>query len=226
MLKSLIKVRLASLAAAMMKTGKSDKKGVTKGKIVLFGLLYLYVMVVFAFLFGTMFISIAQPFAAQGLGWVYFTLYAIISFALMAFGSAAVAKSQIFDAKDNDLLLSMPIPPSYILISRMSVLCILNFFYQLVVLIPAAVVWGITVGFSVLSFVSFILISLGVLLFATALSLLLGWLIALASRKAGNKTLVAVLFSFAFLAVYMYFVSSSQKYIMILAENGAAVAGD
>lgn len=224
MFKALMKVRLASLLNMFMRGSKNGKGKASKGKIIGFALLYLYVLVVFGIMFGGMFATVAVPFHEQGVSWLYFALYSILSLALMVFGSTAIAKTQIFDAKDNDLLLSMPIPPSYILASRMSLLVILNFVYQLTVLIPAAVVWALMIGFSFVGLISFILLTLGLLLFSTALALLLGWVIALVSRKSGKKTLITMIFSLGFLAVYMYVCMSAQNYIGLLAQSGESLA--
>lgn len=225
MFKALMKIRLASLANMFMRGTKKNGKGkASKGKIIAFSLLYIYVLVVFGMMFGGMFASIAIPFYTQGVGWLYFALYSILSLALMVFGSTAIAKTQIFDAKDNDLLLSMPIPPSYILMSRMSLLVIINFIYQLTVFIPAVVVWAVVIGFSVVGFISFILLTIGLLLFSTSLAILLGWLIALVSRKSGRKTLITMIFSLGFLAVYMYFCMSAQNLIGLIATSGESLA--
>lgn len=223
MFKALLKTRMLYFFSAMVR-GKSGKKGLTVGKIVLIVLLYVYLMLVFGILFGSLFASVAVPFYTQGISWMYFAIYALISFAIMLFGSSALAKTQLFDAKDNDLLLSMPIPPRIILLSRISFLVIVNLFYQLVVSVPAALAWGIFIGFKISEFVRFVVITLLLILFSTALSLFLGWLIALASSRAKNKTLISVLFTLAFLAVYFYFYSSAQKYVMMLAQNGEEIA--
>ncbi len=206
--------------------GKSAraKKGISKGKIVLLSILYIYVLLVFGFLFGTMFMELTA-FDTMGAGWVYFVIYAIISFVLMIMGSAAIAKTQIFDAKDNDLLLSMPIPPIYIIISRILSLLVVNLVYFLMVLIPAAIVWAVSVGFSALGAVAFIVLSVGLLLLSTAMGVFMGWVIALLSRKAKSKTLISVIFTLGFLAVYFYLYTSAQKYLELIIQNGAVISG-
>ena len=224
MLKHLVKIKLLGLLGSMGGKSARAKKGVSKGKLVLLAILYIYVLVVFGFLFGAMFMGLTA-FNAMGAGWVYFAIYAIVSFVLMIIGSAAIAKTQIFDAKDNDLLLSMPIPPMYIIISRILSLLVVNLAYFLSVLVPAIIVWAITVGFSVLGVIAFIILSAGLLLLSTAMGVLMGWVIALISRKAKSKTLITVIFTLGFLAVYFYFYASAQKYLELIIQNGAVIAG-
>lgn len=227
MLKQLVKIKLLGLLGSMATKSSganAKKKKASKGKFVLLAILYIYVLVVFGFLFGMMF-SQLTVFNDIGAGWVYFALYAIISFVLMIIGSAAIAKAQLFDAKDNDLLLSMPIPPSYIIISRVLSLVVMNFAYFLSVLIPAVLMWAIYVGFSVMGVIAFILLSLGLLLLSTAMGVLMGWVIALLSRRAKSKTLISIIFTLGFLAVYFYFYTSAQKYLELIVQNGAEIAG-
>ncbi len=224
MLKQLVKIKLLGLLGSMGGKSARAKKGISKGKLVLLAILYVYVLVVFGFLFGSMF-SQLTVFNEAGIGWMYFAIYAIISFVLMIIGSAAIAKAQIFDAKDNDLLLSMPIPSSYIIISRILTLVVMNFAYFLSVLIPAVIVWAAHVGFGVLGAIAFIILSAGLLLLSTAMGVLMGWVIALISRKAKSKTLISVIFTLGFLAVYFYFYTSAQKYLELIVQNGAVIAG-
>lgn len=225
MLKQLIKIRFLGLLNMMgKKSAKSGKKGSTTGRIILMSVLYIYVMVVFGFVFGAFFMQLAA-FEDMGFGWVYFSLYAAIAFVLMLVGSAAIAKTQIFDAKDNDLLLSMPISPLLIIISRVMMLLITNLLYFLSVLIPACAVWAVTNGFSIIGLISFIVLSAALWLFSTACGVFMGWVIALISRRARNKTLVTVIFTLAFLAIYFYFYASAQKVVAIIIQNGADIAG-
>lgn len=204
------------------RNNKKKKKNST-GTMILMAVLYIYVMVVFGFIFGSFF-SQLTVFEEMGFGWAYFAFYAIMSFALMLIGSAAIAKSQIFDAKDNDLLLSMPIKPSLIIISRVMMLLITNLLYLLAVLIPAAIVWAMSIGFNAVGLIFFIVLSTALWLFSTACGVLMGWVIALVSRKASNKTLVTVIFTLAFLGIYIYFYTSAQKFVALIIQNGEVIS--
>ncbi|HBD86238.1 MAG TPA: hypothetical protein DC001_02285, partial [Clostridiales bacterium] len=101
----------------------------------------LYVIGCFFFMFGGMFSALCRPLVSFGLGWLYFALAAIMSVTLCFIGSVFTAQQQLFSARDNDLLLAMPIPPAYILGSRMIMLLVLNFLMGLLVIAPAGVVY-------------------------------------------------------------------------------------
>ena len=56
-------------------------------------------------------------------------------------GSVFTAQTQLYNARDNEMLLAMPIPSAAILGSRMIMLLLLNYFYEAIVAIPAIAVW-------------------------------------------------------------------------------------
>lgn len=56
----------------------------------------------------------------------------------------------LYAARDNEFLLSLPIPPGTILLARMTGLYLLTLFFQVLVLLPAGIVYaryaGLTAG--------------------------------------------------------------------------------
>ena len=224
MLKTLLRVRMAALLAAF--TGQSRKrKSQTKGKAAGYAILMLYCFCAFVFLFYTSFSQFAAAFFPAGLGWLYFAMFAIMAFALMFIGSVFTAKSQLFEAKDNELLLSMPVPPGMILLSRMAALLAMNFVLELVVALPVFVSWlqyGETSGTGITAFV---VIVLALPLFSLAVSCLFAWLVSLVTSHMRNTTAVTMVISVVFMLAYFLFCFRMNSYVTQLAANGAAIAG-
>ena len=223
MLKTLLRVRMAALLAAF--TGQNKRKARTKGKAVGYAFLMLYCFCAFTFLFYTSFSQLAAAFFPLGLGWLYFAMFAIMAFALMFIGSVFTAKSQLFEAKDNELLLSMPVKPGMILLSRMAALLVMNFVFELVVALPVLVAWlryGSVSGAGVLSF---IVIVLALPLFSLAVSCLFAWLISLITSRMRNTTVVTMVLSVVFLLAYFAFCFRMNAYVTTLAANGQTIAG-
>ena len=224
MLKTLLRVRMAALLAAF--TGQSRKrKSQTKGKAAGYAILMLYCFCAFVFLFYTSFSQLAAAFFPAGLGWLYFAMFAIMAFALMFIGSVFTAKSQLFEAKDNELLLSMPVPPGMILLSRMAALLAMNFVLELVVALPVFVSWlqyGETSGTGITAFV---VIVLALPLFSLAVSCLFAWLVSLVTSHMRNTTAVTMVISVVFMLAYFLFCFRMNSYVTQLAANGAAIAG-
>lgn len=223
MLKVLIKNRLQAMLGSLVGASRSKKKRGT-GVMIGFALLMVYVLGVFAWMFGMFFSALAQPFHSAGLDWLYFAFAGLMALALMIVGSIFMTKSQLYEARDNELLLSLPVPPSAILASRMVVLLLFNAVFGLMVVAPAGVVWLTQVSASVGQILIFLLIFLAMPFLSLAVSSVFGWLLALISTRVRNKSLFSTLFSLLFLGVYFYFYSQAYTYIQYLAVHGQQVA--
>ena len=102
MLMTLIKIRLQGIL--LRQTKSSKKKGNSIGKLILFGLLFAYVGVVFIGMFGMLFYSLIEPFSMMGIEWLYFALMALFIILLCFIGSIFLTHHEIYEAKDNELL--------------------------------------------------------------------------------------------------------------------------
>lgn len=223
MLKALSKVQLAAFASFFTGSGR-NKKGSSKGKKIAFSLLMIYALGALVFLFWHVFDTLAMPFQALEIGWVYFDLAAIMAFALMFIGSVFTAKAQLFEAKDNDLLLSLPIRPGTILMSRTLLLLVLNFVLGLIVLAPAAAVWFTCTGVMPVSLICTAAVAVLLPFFATAVAALFAYLLSVLMGKVRRKSIFATVFSLAFMGAYFVFVGKMETYIMNLAASGEAIA--
>ena len=139
MLKALMRVRLASLKSWFF--GGTRKKKITRGRLIGMSALMLYAFCAIGFLLYSSFVQLATAYRQMGLEWLYFAMFFLLDFGLIFIGSVFTAKAQLFEARDNELLSSMPIPPGYILTSRMLLLWALGLFYGLLAAIPAGLAW-------------------------------------------------------------------------------------
>ena len=219
---TLFKVRLKASFAGF--AGGANGKTRSKGKTVLFAFLAVYLFGIFAFMFLNYFRQLAGPLHASGLGWLYFTLFGMTSFLIMFICSVFAAKTQLYEATDNELLLSMPVPPKAILASRMAMLLVSNLLLDLMVGIPALLMWQKEAPMSAAAMAAFVLLLLALPFFALAVSCFLGWLIALGSNKAKNKSLITVIISLVFLALYFLLVSRANVYLAKLISAKDAIA--
>ncbi len=220
MLGKLIKLRLQSMisrSAARRKNGKS--------MVVVFALLMLYCVGVFGFMFYHMFGYMADTFVLlPPFHWFYFAMVGLLSFGLSFFFTAFTAKSELFEAKDNELLLSMPIKPRTILLSRMAILLLVEYLVSLLVIVPAGIAWFTTAGLNVAQFLLYIAGSIFLPLISASLACLVGWLLAMLTARVRNKTLVTMIFSLAFLAIYFYVYFNAQRFVTSLLANYQSVA--
>lgn len=222
MMKALLSVRFRALFAGMTAQMRRKKKP-SVGMLVLFAFLYLYVAVVICGMMGFLFYSLAEPYHAAGLDWLYFALSGLMGLGFAVFGSVFATQNQLYDAKDNDLLLSMPIKPSRILISRILPLLALNLLFAGIVMLPAFVVYAVVVSFSPLWLLAQLLALLAVCVLAQAIACLLGWLLHLLLSKM-NKSFASMLYMVVFLGLYFYIYSQAGQILSAMAQNGQALA--
>ncbi len=202
MIKTLISIRLRSALRSLVgkrKDGTAAK--LSKGRIIGFGILYLYVFIVFAALFSLMAFSTAALMIPLGLDWLYFALFMLIAFSLVFIFSIFETKSELFECKDNELLLSMPINPRHIVISRIFTVLIYNYVEEALVMIPCIVMYTVFGG-SIKGIIGALLISLVLPLLATSLSSGVGYLVALISKRVKKNSFITLGFSLGFLALY------------------------
>lgn len=225
MFKSLFKVRIAALINSLFsRTTLSNKKGGSAGGKIVVALLFAYVVVVFAGMFITLFYTLASAFHAAGLDWLYGAAAGLVAAALCLVGSVFTAQSQLYNASDNELLLSMPVTSAAILASRMATLLLINYAYEAVVVLPAAAVWlicglPVSVGSVICSVVGFIILPLMPL----TLSCILGGLIEAATVRMKNKNIVSLVFSLALMGIYFYFCFNAENAVTALVADIAGL---
>jgi len=223
MFKSLLKIRLLSLWQSIF--GRRVKKGSGKVKLLLYAIIAVYVVVSLFAAVGMIFMGIARPLISVGLGWLLMGVAGLMSIALSVVGSIFMTQQQIYEAKDNELLLSMPIPPSYILATRVLLILLLNMLFAVFILIPSFVVYcmeatAVTASTIIIFLIAFILIAF----ISTAISCACGWLVALISSKMRRKNLMSTLLMLAFFFGYMYFYMNLQSYTAKLIAAGTELA--
>lgn len=222
MLKSLIKIRFMAMFSSMFRNSKKGKRyGI--GMKILMGILIIYILGIMGMLFGSMFYMICEPFSALGLNWLYFALAGLFAFAICFVGSIFMTQSQLYEAKDNELLLAMPVPPSYILLSRMVALVLINYLYEFVVMIPAGIVYVIFQPITGMGVVAFIISVILLPFLVMTVSCIFGWLVALISSRMRRKNLIVTVISIVLFCGYMAVCTQLYSYMEALVANGAQI---
>ena len=144
-------------------------------------------------------LMVCDTLVALDLGWLYFTLFSLLAVFLGTFGSVFNTYSGLYLSKDNDQLLSMPIPVRYIITARLLGVYLMGLMYSGIVIIPAIVVYLVVAPFSVSALICSVLLAVLISLFVLVLSCLLGWVVAKISLKLKNKSFITVLASLVFL---------------------------
>ena len=129
MLVALLKKQLLEINRGFfvnVKTGKQRSKVSSVALIVLYAALMVFII---GGMFTALAIGICKPMTDAGLCWLYFTLFRLIAVAMGVFGSVFNTYAGLYLAKDNDLLLSLPIPVHALLVSRLLGVYIMGFMF-------------------------------------------------------------------------------------------------
>ncbi len=221
---ALLRTRLLAMGSMWFKRSAVGKRSRSPLAKLGFAVLAVYVVGCFIFMFGNMFYALCAPLVSAGLGWLYFALAGIMTFALCFIGSVFTAQKQLFDAQDNDLLLAMPIPPTMILGSRMLMLLALTVAFELLAIVPAGVVYCLLFTPTARGIIVFIVCALFLPLLVMTFSSAFGWLLHVITSRVRNKSLVGMVCSLAFLAAYFYAFSNMNSYLTRLVADSAGIA--
>lgn len=218
MIRALFRKQLLEVFTWLYQDNKTGKKR-HGSKLILFvglyGFLFLYLGVVF-FFFASM---LCGPLVSANVGWLYGSIMGLIAVFMGVLGSVFSTYSSLYRAKDNDLLLSMPIPPLYILLARLSGVYVIGLFYELLVMVPAYILWFLLVPVSVSGVLCAILYPILLSFLVLSLSAILGYIVAVIASHVRHKTAVTVAVSVLFIIAYIFGYGKLYPYILSLADN-------
>ncbi|MDO4816132.1 MAG: hypothetical protein Q4A83_05960 [Bacillota bacterium] len=221
MLKALFKKQFLELNTFYFQDKKTGALK-TKRKVISTIVLYALLMLFLASAFAAMSLSFV-PLLFSETPWLYYTLTGMTAILMGVLGSVFNTYAGMYHAKDNELLLSMPIPPSNILLVRIFGVALMALMYEAIVFIPAAVVRFIYAGVTFGGIISAILLFAAITVLVIVLTCFLGWIVALLAAKFKNKSFLTVAFALVFFAAYYYFFSQSYTIIESLMLNSEAV---
>lgn len=224
MFKALVAVRLAALKCWFFGGGRNKAKPST-GKMIGFGLLMLYSLAALGFMFWHYFSVMYEAFYPLGLEWLYFSLVSMALFAMSFLGTVFFAKAQLYEAKDNELLLSMPIKPVHILASRLVMLLVIGVFFSLPVVVSALIVVSGNSFPGFYKLFAFLLIYVLLQLLALSASAFFGWLFSILTARVRKKALIGTVLCVALIAGYSWLMVRLNMMLLELASMAQNIAG-
>ena len=223
MLKALIGIQLRAAFALVYNRSRSRKKKKPLSMLLMV-VLTLYILFSLSLATGFLFKQMYDAFIPPGLAWLYFALAGIAGFAISVLGSVYLAYAGLFHAQDNELLLSLPIKPRLILLSRTLSLYLMVLVMQGIVLLPAAAVYLAYTpqGSRILPIFAAIYALLPLLSLVPAI--LLGWLVSLLAQRVKHKNLMIILFSLAMTGLYLYAYTRMMDNMTLFLQQGEQIA--
>ena len=222
MIKVLFRKQMLELNRSFFQN-KKDGKARSHGKVILSILGFAILMIiVLGGMFALMSMGLVSLFDA-GVGWLYFTIMSILAILLGTFGSVFNTYASLYQAKDNDFLLSLPIPVQDILIVRLSGVFVMGLMYSAVVMVPAVLVYIFMVSPGLAGVIGSVILMLMISIFVLVLSCILGWAVAKVSHKLKNRGVISTICSLAFLGLYYYFYFQAADALESLLMNAIVI---
>ena len=136
-----------------------------------------------------------------------------------------IYKSQniLFEAKDNDLLMSLPISKGTLIFIRFLKMYLYELIYGLLFTLPAILVYVYFIKVNYLFYIVTLIMILMVPIIPIVLSSLIGYLIKRFSIKFKAKKLVQIISTFIMFFVILYFSNNSEGLIENIASNASSI---
>ena len=217
-MKLLIGIRIKAMLAAMQKS--------FKGKPAVSAFLAIAVVLALISVEGMLFGAWAMmsPFLDTEFAWLFFGLAGLLAFAFGVFGTVFTTQAQMYQAKDNELLLAMPLKPGSIVGSRVFVLYLLTMVFVLAVMLPAGLIYTFKIGFSVSFWLVYLCSMLLIGLLTQAVTCLLGWVLHFLLAGFRHKAIVATFFMTVVMVLYFIGIGQIENLMMLLVNNGGKIA--
>lgn len=219
---ALLKVSLRSMLVISSGVGRGKKKKAVSGigAVILIAALALYISGVYS----TLFVSVLAPVGMESLVFVFMGIAALVTGLMFtAFG----ASSAVYGGKDNDLLLALPVSSTTLMAARVSAIYLENLLLSFFMLLPAGVACAafgatpeaLTAGF----WVRLVLAALLLPLLDTALSVLVGALLAWLSARMKHRAIAQNLIMAVYLVAVFWFAFNLSGMVDSLALNAANI---
>lgn len=224
MLITLFKKQVSELISGLL-GGKPLKQGFFSVRMMIYLLLGFYLFILMFRVFYSTAASLCQPLVESGNDWMYFALMGIMATFVGVTGSLFTANSTIYHARDNEFLLSLPIPQWMIVFTRIAMIYLVSAAFEIMVMFPVLLVYFVLGNAPIWALVFQIVAVLLMPVIAVAVSCLIGWLSAVINSKIRQKAIFSVFTSLAFIAVFYYVYWNLYTYINLIIANADAVGG-
>ena len=222
MLRVLLKKQLSEMFAFCYQNKKTGQRNPLP-RVLLLGAVLLVCYASLAMAFVGMSEMFADALFGSGQQWLYMSVAGLAALCFGTFGSIFATYNTLYKAKDNDLLLSMPVPAGAILFSRMLSVYLIGLLFVALSWLPAIIVYalklhpgaGIVVADAAMTF----LIAAAV----TAIGCLLGWVVALIASKLRRRNVATALLAVLGIGLYYLFCFRMNDVLQSILKNISAL---
>lgn len=186
-------------------------------------LMIVFIVAIFFFYIWSFANMMIEPLAESNQEYVMLTLFVIITTILTLIEGIYKSGSLLFNCKDDDLLLSLPIKRSTVLFVRVLKFYVFELLYNALFLIPAMAVYAINVNIEGTFYLSSIIALLLLPIIPIVISCILGGVISHTSSKFKYKNFAQIIITMIVLVFVFYISFSLEGMISKLAENATNI---
>ena len=201
-----------------------EKSKVERNKAIFLALTIAFTMVTLLVMSVLYFELLAKGLQQFGLLDILLVMGFILSSVMILFTSIYKAQGILFSFKDYDLLMSLPVKKSDILISKMVQLLVVNYFFSLFVLLPSAIIYFKYSNISPLFFLNLILVYLTLPLIPIVVSSIIAFGISYISSRLRYKNLIITLGTLGAVILFLILSSKSNELINSFIANSATIS--
>ena len=164
-----------------------------------------------------------EPLAGTGLEYVVLTLFVVFSAVFTLVEGVYKAGGLLFNCRDDDIVLALPIKKSTVLLIRIFKFYVFEVMVNALFLAPVMLVYALKIGAS-LSFYITSIVGLFVLpIFPVVLSCLIGGLIAYSSSKFRLKNIVQIILTTLVMLIVLYISYNLNDILSSFAQNAGSI---
>lgn len=194
-------------------------KKTTPKKLILIIVVGLYIL---GSLIGSLYMFLKTMFdklLTSGIADYFIPILMIIATIFSFFFTIFSAKSVLFDSKDNNLLLSLPIKRSTIFTSRLLVLIFMNFLINLLFMIPGLCIYIKNISCTIIFYIMIPIILILLPVIPTILASLFGYVVAKITALSKRKNIVEIICYILFIGIYLFFITKAKNLLFLLTDN-------
>lgn len=175
------------------------------------------------FSIGSYAVMFAEELAPKNLTYIILSIFIMVTSLLTVIEGVYKSQGILFEAKDNDLLFSLPISKSKIFFTRVFKLITFQFLYNSLFMLPAIVVYAMyektDVSFYLLSFIMLVLLPI----IPTIVACIIGYIIKGVSSRFKARNIIQVVLTSLILLLIFYASFNMQNMIASVTQNANSI---
>lgn len=185
--------------------------------------LFTFLCIILMISFGTYYYMLAENLQKVNLTYLMLALALVIPTIFVFMQGIYKSQNILFEAKDNDLLMSLPISKGTLIFIRFLKMYLYELIYGLLFTLPAILVYVYFIKVNYLFYIVTLIMILMIPIIPIVLSSLIGYLIKRFSIKFKAKKLVQIISTFIMFFVILYFSNNSEGLIENIASNASSI---